>query len=136
MTGSAPGAGTRGTPTDRMSEALGLRTDGSAQSLAQRDKHKMVDTVRAAGPAAADQVREVLVQSHLAGTEYIVDTVSVDGRAHGATTSTYCPTAGRSTTGTCCSPPTTRCAIRSSPTRRTCSRPTVSTTDLPTPRSS
>lgn len=127
---------------DRMSEALGLRTNGSAQSLARRDKHEMVDTVRAAGLAAADQVRtadveralawavdrghwpcvakpiasassdgvfvcrdegdlrrafaavlgssdifgttnrEVLVQSHLAGTEYVVDTVSVDGRAH------------------------------------------------------
>lgn len=127
---------------DRLSEALRLRTNGSAKSAARRDKHEMIETVRAAGLATADQVltsdaetavrwatqrghwpcvakpissastdgvfvcrnqddlrrafhsiigsadifdivnQQVLVQSYLDGTEYIVDTVSADGHAY------------------------------------------------------
>jgi len=127
---------------DAMSEALGLRTNGSALSEARRNKYRMVDTVQAAGLRSADQLvttdadaavawataadywpcvakplasastdgvficrdaadlraafpailstkdifdgnnERVLVQSFLTGTEYIVDTVSVDGHAY------------------------------------------------------
>ncbi|MEU8693473.1 ATP-grasp domain-containing protein [Streptomyces sp. NPDC048665] len=126
---------------DRLSEALDVRSNGTTFSAARRDKHKMIETVAAAGlrtarqlltddaeeavawaeahaywpcvakPLAsastdgvtvcrsADELRaacravlgtttvfngantEVLVQSYLEGTEYIVDTVSVDGHA-------------------------------------------------------
>ena len=126
---------------DQLSEAMGLRTNGSALSMARRNKHMMINTVRAAGLATAEQVltadvavalawaedrghwpcvakpissastdgvfvcpdadalrraftsiltssdifdianERVLVQSYLSGTEYIVDTVSVDGQA-------------------------------------------------------
>jgi biotin carboxylase len=123
---------------DLLSERLGLATNGSALSVARRDKHAMIEAVDAAGlrcarqlrtadaddavawareqdfpvvvkplssastdnvficagpdevRAAAEQVlssldifdlpnRELLVQTYLAGTEYIVDTVGVDG---------------------------------------------------------
>ncbi|WP_232626521.1 ATP-grasp domain-containing protein [Streptomyces alfalfae] len=126
---------------DRLSEALGVRSNGTAHSDARRDKHKMIEAVSAAGLRTARQLRtadveeavawaeaggywpcvakplasastdgvtvcrtaealrsafrtvlssttvfngantEVLVQSYLEGTEYIVDTVSVDGRS-------------------------------------------------------
>ncbi|MEO7261442.1 MAG: ATP-grasp domain-containing protein [Jatrophihabitantaceae bacterium] len=122
-----------------MSEALGLRTNGSAQSSARRNKLDMIESVRAAGLVAAEQIltddaeegldsaeshghwpcvakpissastdgvficrnaeelrrafasilgskdifdmtnEQVLVQSYLQGTEYIVDTVGADG---------------------------------------------------------
>ena len=125
---------------DRLSETLGLRTNGSALSLARRDKSVMIDMVAGAGLRTAAQLvtrayedaagwadehghwpcvakplssastdgvyvcrsrtelerafgriigstdifasdnTEVLVQSYLTGTEYIVDTVSCDGR--------------------------------------------------------
>jgi hypothetical protein len=127
---------------DTLGERLGLATNGTALSLARRDKYRMIEAVRAAGLRCAqqfksgevgdlvgwarehgrfpvvvkplssastdnvyicrdvDQVRsaaervrraldifdlpnsEVLVQSYLAGTEYIVDTVSADGQRH------------------------------------------------------
>ncbi|MCI4066888.1 ATP-grasp domain-containing protein [Micromonospora sp. R77] len=127
---------------DRLSELLGLRSNGSALSTARRDKHEMIEVVRAAGLAAAAQTltddvetalawanagghwpcvakplssastdgvfvcrdeadlrrafpaiigskdifditnQQVLVQSYLEGTEYIVDTVSADGHAY------------------------------------------------------
>ncbi|MGW7688476.1 ATP-grasp domain-containing protein [Streptomyces asiaticus] len=127
---------------DRLSEALEVRTNGTALSDARRDKHKMIEAVAAAGlrtarqlltddaeeavawagaaghwpcvakplaSASTDEVTvcrnaealrsafrsilssttvfngantEVLVQSFLEGTEYIVDTVSVDGRPY------------------------------------------------------
>ncbi|MFE7897968.1 ATP-grasp domain-containing protein [Streptomyces sp. NPDC057424] len=41
---------------DVLSEALGLRTNGTALSNARRDKFRMVETVRAAGVPAAEQV--------------------------------------------------------------------------------
>ncbi|MEU6973570.1 ATP-grasp domain-containing protein [Kitasatospora aureofaciens] len=41
---------------DTLSEALGLRTNGTALSPARRDKFRMVETVRAAGVPAADQI--------------------------------------------------------------------------------
>ncbi|MFI6504499.1 ATP-grasp domain-containing protein [Nonomuraea typhae] len=125
---------------DRLSEVLGLRTNGSALSQARRDKSVMIETVGAAGLRTAAQLVTkapgeavrwadvhghwpcvakplssastdgvfvcrsraeleraferiisstdifgttnslVLVQSYLQGTEYIVDTVSCDGR--------------------------------------------------------
>lgn len=125
---------------DRLSELLGLPSNGSALSLARRDKYRMIEAVRAAGLRCADQLvsadpeaivrwsenrgsypvvvkpltsastdhvticldaaqtraaaldvlsacniydepnTAALVQSYLDGTEYIVDTVSVDGR--------------------------------------------------------
>lgn len=124
---------------DQLSEALGVRTNGTAFSEARRNKFKMIETVAAAGLRTAAQVltadaeeavawaegngywpcvakplssastdgvfvcrdatalraafpailgsstvfnganTEVLVQSFLEGTEYIVDTMSVDG---------------------------------------------------------
>lgn len=124
---------------DLLSERLGLATNGTARSHARRDKHEMIETLRAAGIRCADQTRtadvaeavawaeargdypvvvkplssassdgvticrtadevaaaaeavlaavdifdhqntEVLVQSYLDGTEYIVDTVSANG---------------------------------------------------------
>ncbi|WP_267243612.1 ATP-grasp domain-containing protein [Streptomyces sp. PR69] len=127
---------------DRLSEALALRSNGTAYSEARRNKYKMVETVAAAGLRTAAQVitddaeeavawagdrghwpcvakplssastdgvficrdadalraafpsilgsttvfnganTQVLVQSFLEGTEYIVDTVSVDGHAY------------------------------------------------------
>ena len=127
---------------DRMSEALGLRTNGSDKSWARRNKHEMIDVVRNAGLATADQLltddadralawaeerglwpcvakpissastdgvfvcheptdlkqafdsilgskdifditnTQVLVQSYLDGTEYIVDSVSADGHVY------------------------------------------------------
>jgi hypothetical protein len=127
---------------DAMREALGLRTNGSTQSEARRNKYRMIEAVRAAGLRTADQLvtcdaddavawaesagywpcvakplssastdgvfvcraaadlraafpailstrdifdednTRVLVQSFLTGTEYIVDTVSVDGHAY------------------------------------------------------
>ncbi|MET7878412.1 MULTISPECIES: ATP-grasp domain-containing protein [Micromonospora] len=127
---------------DRLSEVLGLRTNGSALSSARRNKYDMIEVVRAAGLVTADQTltsdveqalewantgghwpcvtkplssastdgvfvcrdeadlrnafrsileskdifdipnQQVLVQSYLEGTEYIVDTVSADGHAY------------------------------------------------------
>ena len=127
---------------DRLSEALDVRTNGTTCSDARRDKHKMIETVSAAGLRTAQQLltddveeavawaeanghwpcvakplasastdgvtvcrnaealrsafrsvlssttvfngvnTEVLVQSYLEGTEYIVDTVSVDGHPY------------------------------------------------------
>ncbi|WP_198586836.1 ATP-grasp domain-containing protein [Glycomyces xiaoerkulensis] len=127
---------------DQLSEALGLRTNGTERSAARRDKRDMVEAVAAAGLRTADQTvtdsadeaiawaedrghwpcvakplasastdgvsvcrdaaalrsafadilgsdtvfnqenTEVLVQSYLEGTEYIVDTVGVDGTAY------------------------------------------------------
>jgi hypothetical protein len=127
---------------DAMSEALGLRSNGSELSLARRNKHRMIAAVAAAGLRTADQLlttdaeaavdwatandywpcvakplasastdgvficrnaadlrhafpailsakdifddpnEQVLVQSYLSGTEYIVDSVSVDGHAY------------------------------------------------------
>ncbi|MGW7343291.1 ATP-grasp domain-containing protein [Streptomyces sp. NPDC054854] len=127
---------------DQLSEALGLRTNGTEFSEARRNKYKMIETVAAAGLRTASQLAtrsadeavawardggfwpcvakplssastdgvficrdadalraafpsilgsttvfnstntEVLVQSFLEGTEYIVDTVSVDGHAY------------------------------------------------------
>ncbi|MFG2293053.1 ATP-grasp domain-containing protein [Streptomyces sp. NPDC048603] len=124
---------------DRLSEALGVRTNGTEYSAARRDKYRMIEAVSAAGLRTAAQLAtddaeravawaerhghwpcvakplssastdgvficrdaddlraafpdilgsstvfngantEVLVQSFLQGTEYIVDTVSVDG---------------------------------------------------------
>ncbi|MFC6083239.1 ATP-grasp domain-containing protein [Sphaerisporangium aureirubrum] len=42
---------------DQLSDRLGLRTNGAALSSARRDKYQMVETVKAAGVAAAEQVR-------------------------------------------------------------------------------
>ncbi|MEU9115714.1 ATP-grasp domain-containing protein [Streptomyces sp. NPDC048483] len=127
---------------DQLSEALGVRTNGTELSEARRNKFKMIETVAAAGLRTAAQLitddaeeavvwaeesghwpcvakplssastdgvficrdadalraafpsiltsttvfngtnTEVLVQSFLEGTEYIVDTVSVDGHAY------------------------------------------------------
>lgn len=127
---------------DQLSEALGLRTNGTVCSEARRNKFRMIETVAAAGLRTAVQLitddveqavawaqggaywpcvakplssastdgvfvcrdaealraafpailtsttvfnganTEVLVQSFLEGTEYIVDTVSVDGHAY------------------------------------------------------
>jgi hypothetical protein len=124
---------------DQLSETLGLRTNGATLSSSRRNKHHMIETIRAAGLRTADQLlttnpdeaiawatagghwpcvtkplasastdgvficrdaqdvrrafpailtardifddrnEQVLVQSYLAGTEYIVDTVGVDG---------------------------------------------------------
>ena len=126
---------------DSLSETLGLRTNGATLSSARRNKHHMIEAVRAAGLRTAEQLlttdadeavawatsrghwpcvakplesastdgvficrdeddlrrafpailtaqnifddpnEQVLVQSYLAGTEYIVDAVSVDGHA-------------------------------------------------------
>ncbi|MCX5275663.1 ATP-grasp domain-containing protein [Streptomyces virginiae] len=41
---------------DTLSEALGLRTNGTELSSARRDKFRMVETVKAAGVPAADQI--------------------------------------------------------------------------------
>ncbi|WP_338898161.1 ATP-grasp domain-containing protein [Streptomyces sp. TG1A-60] len=41
---------------DALSEALGLRTNGTALSTARRDKFRMMETVKAAGVPAADQI--------------------------------------------------------------------------------
>ncbi|MFF8291608.1 ATP-grasp domain-containing protein [Streptomyces sp. NPDC016309] len=41
---------------DVLSEALGLRSNGTALSSARRDKFRMVETVKAAGVPAADQI--------------------------------------------------------------------------------
>ncbi|MEC4015058.1 ATP-grasp domain-containing protein [Streptomyces sp. H27-D2] len=127
---------------DRLSEALGVPSNGSRLSTARRDKYEMIEALRGAGvrcasqfksgdPAAlvkwaddrgrypvvikplssaasdgvficdsSEEVRaaaesvlsaqdifgfsntEILVQSYLAGTEYIVDTVSCDGERY------------------------------------------------------
>jgi carbamoylphosphate synthase large subunit len=127
---------------DQLSEALGLRTNGTTRSEARRNKYKMIEAVTSAGLRTAAQLitddaeaavawaqdsgywpcvakplssastdgvfichdaqalraavpailasttvfnganTEVLVQSFLEGTEYIVDTVSVDGHAY------------------------------------------------------
>lgn len=127
---------------DQLSEALGVRTNGTACSAARRDKFAMIEAVRAAGLRTADQTltddaeeavrwataneywpcvakplasastdgvfvchnadelraafpailgsstvfngtnSQVLVQSYLRGVEYIVDTMSVDGRTY------------------------------------------------------
>ncbi|MGW5049835.1 ATP-grasp domain-containing protein [Actinokineospora sp. NPDC004072] len=127
---------------DALSERLGLASNGSALSPARRDKHHMIEAVRAAGLRCADQLRagdpdalvawaeqrgdypvvvkplssastdnvficrdaaevraaaetvlaakdifdlpntEALIQSYLSGPEYIVDTVSVDGKPY------------------------------------------------------
>lgn len=126
---------------DILSEELGLPGNGTALSRARRDKYLMVETVRAAGVPAADQIRTgdlatllawyekaegrvvlkpvssagsdgihfcdgaaevraafraligttsalgqqndtVLAQEYLVGGEYIVNTVSLDGRHH------------------------------------------------------
>lgn len=127
---------------DVLSEALGLRTNGTALSTARRDKYRMLETVRAAGVPAvgqilaadlgtlldwyakadggrvvlkpvksagndgihfcddAEQVKSafraligtdsalgarngaVLAQEYMVGAEYIVNTVSLDGRHH------------------------------------------------------
>ncbi|TDB99462.1 ATP-grasp domain-containing protein [Micromonospora fluostatini] len=126
---------------DLLSEALGLRTNGTALSRARRDKHRMLETVRAAGVPTAEQIlvtdldtlldwhtkvdgpvvlkpvssagndgihfcddaaqvrsafqaligtdsalgarnRAVLAQEYLVGSEYLVNTVSLDGRHH------------------------------------------------------
>lgn len=126
---------------DVLSEALGLRTNGTARSRARRDKYRMMETVRAAGVPGIEQVladdldtlldwhakaggpvvlkpvrsagndgihfcddagevraafealigtdsalgtrnRAVLAQEYLVGGEYIVNTVSLDGRHH------------------------------------------------------
>jgi biotin carboxylase len=42
---------------DALSEALGLLTNGTELSASRRDKHTMVETVRAAGLRAAEQIR-------------------------------------------------------------------------------
>jgi carbamoylphosphate synthase large subunit len=127
---------------DRLSEAVGTKTNGTALSRARRDKYEMIETLRRAGVRCADQFKsddaelvvkwaedagawpvvvkpvdsagsdsvyvcrtaeearaaaerilaghnlfgfanaEVLVQSYLEGTEYIVDTVSADGHRY------------------------------------------------------
>jgi hypothetical protein len=127
---------------DTLAESLSLATNGTALSLARRDKYLMIETVRAAGLRCARQLRsadveeivaaaarlggfpvvvkplagsgsqgvaictdteqvrhaalellgtttmygqtnrEVLVQSYLDGTEYVVDTVSRDGERY------------------------------------------------------
>jgi len=127
---------------DRLSEALGLPSNGTRLSSARRDKYQMIEALRAAGVRCVDQFKsedpaavvawaqgrggypvvvkpissaasdgvyicadaaavaraarevlatrnifgfpntEVLVQSYLAGTEYIVDTVSCDGERY------------------------------------------------------
>ncbi|WP_433532909.1 ATP-grasp domain-containing protein [Micromonospora sp. CA-263727] len=41
---------------DTLSEALGLRTNGTRLSSARRDKFRMIETVKAAGLPAADQI--------------------------------------------------------------------------------
>ncbi len=41
---------------DTLSEAIGLRTNGTRLSSARRDKFRMVETVKAAGVPAADQI--------------------------------------------------------------------------------
>ncbi|MEV7026412.1 phosphoribosylglycinamide synthetase, partial [Kitasatospora sp. NPDC093558] len=129
---------------DRLSELLGVPTNGSALSAARRDKYLMIEAVRNAGVRCARQFKsddvdalvawareqegrpvvvkplaasgaqgvsicsdparvrraaeailgtvtmygetnvEVLAQSYLAGTEYIVDTVSCRGRRYNA----------------------------------------------------
>lgn len=51
---------------DRLSELLGLRSNGSALSSARRDKHEMIEVVRAAGLAAADQTLTDDVEAALA----------------------------------------------------------------------
>ncbi|MEE1756035.1 ATP-grasp domain-containing protein [Streptomyces sp. SP18CS02] len=127
---------------DRLSEALGVKSNGTALSPARRDKHEMIEALRRAGVRCADQFKsddaelivkwaqdhgswpvvvkpissaasdgvfvcdsaeevraaalrvletrdifgfanaEALVQSYLKGTEYVVDTVSCDGRRY------------------------------------------------------
>ncbi|MFI1357698.1 ATP-grasp domain-containing protein [Streptomyces sp. NPDC020898] len=128
---------------DRVSEVLGVKSNGTALTPARRDKYEMIETLRRAGVRCADQFKsddaslivkwaedhgswpvvvkpldsagsdsvfvcrdagevlsaagtilsgetlfdvavttEVLVQSYLKGTEYIVDTVSADGRQY------------------------------------------------------
>ncbi|WP_329563732.1 ATP-grasp domain-containing protein [Kitasatospora sp. NBC_01266] len=127
---------------DRLSEALGVPSNGTARSRARRDKYEMIEALREAGVRCADQFKsgdveavvawaeargsypvvvkplssaasdgvhvchdsaqvrgaaetvlavpdifggtntEILVQSYLKGTEYIVDTVSSDGRRY------------------------------------------------------
>jgi biotin carboxylase len=127
---------------DRLSEALGVPSNGSALSRARRDKYEMIETLRRAGIRCARQFKsadpaalvewadrggtypvvvkpvdsagtdnvyichgpeevmaaarciracrnlfgipntEALIQSYLAGTEYIVDTVSCDGHRY------------------------------------------------------
>src|SRR5690606_24294474 len=42
---------------DQLSEGLGLRTNGTQLSAARRDKFLMIETVKAAGVSAAEQVR-------------------------------------------------------------------------------
>ncbi|MDX3660673.1 ATP-grasp domain-containing protein [Streptomyces sp. ID05-26A] len=42
---------------DELSERLGLRSNGTELSEARRDKHRMIETVRAAGLRAAHQIR-------------------------------------------------------------------------------
>jgi biotin carboxylase len=51
---------------DVLSEALGLRTNGTALSGARRDKFRMVETVKAAGVPAADQILATDVDTLLA----------------------------------------------------------------------
>jgi biotin carboxylase len=129
------------TLADMLSERIGLPTNGTALSLARRDKFRMMETVKQAGVPGVDQVlaadldtllrwygsderrvvlkpvssagsdgvffcddvtevrkafaaligttsvlgqanRTVLAQEYLAGSEYIVNTVSVDGDHH------------------------------------------------------
>ncbi|GAA5028125.1 ATP-grasp domain-containing protein [Streptomyces siamensis] len=125
---------------DRLSEALGVKSNGTALSAARRDKYRMIEALRGAGVRCAEQFKsddaaavvkwaedrgtwpvvvkplssaasdgvfvctsadqtreaaehvlasrdifgsantEVLVQEYLKGTEYVVDTVSSDGR--------------------------------------------------------
>ncbi|WP_369196610.1 ATP-grasp domain-containing protein [Streptomyces djakartensis] len=127
---------------DRLSEAIGVPSNGSALSPARRDKHEMTETLRRAGVRCARQIKtadpdaavawaeehgsypvvvkplssaasdgvvvcdgpdavraaaravldapnmfglantEILVQSYLKGTEYIVDTVSCGGERY------------------------------------------------------
>ncbi len=50
---------------DRMSELLGLRTNGSALSQARRNKYEMIEAVRAAGLAAAGQILTKSVEEAL-----------------------------------------------------------------------
>ncbi|MFJ7148976.1 ATP-grasp domain-containing protein [Streptomyces sp. NPDC100445] len=128
--------------TDRLSELLGLPTNGTARSAARRDKYEMIEALRRAGVRCAEQFKsgrpeelaewaeqrgqypvvvkpltsaaadgvaicrdaaevrkaaeavlasrtvfdepnlEVLVQSYLVGEEYVVDTVSCQGRRY------------------------------------------------------
>ncbi|MCP3820225.1 ATP-grasp domain-containing protein [Streptomyces sp. A3M-1-3] len=127
---------------DRLSEALGIPSNGSALSQARRDKYEMIEALRRAGVRCADQFKsgdagavtawaeargtypvvvkplssaasdgvyicndasdvraaaetvlgspdifggantEIVVQSYLKGTEYIVDTVTSDGHRY------------------------------------------------------